>query len=84
MSTNEIQKKIKIIQGQTDYNEDESKKQLELCDNDHILVIKKFLGIDKTKTIMPTKSLNQETYRLIRTHLDNGVREFKERALKEK
>jgi hypothetical protein len=82
-TTDEINNKIATIQRQTDYNEAEAKKQLEQCGYDHILVIKKFLGISDTKISTSKKSLNQETYRLIRTQLDSGVREFKERTLKE-
>jgi len=81
--TSETSNKISIIQRQTDYDEAEAKKQLEQCGYDHIIVIKRFLGIDDTKKAASTKSLNQETYRLIRTQLDSGVREFKERTLKE-
>ena len=80
-TTDEINNKITIIQRQTDYSEEDAKKQLEDCNYDHILVIKKFLGISETKTNLSKKSLNQETYRLIRTQLDSGVREFKEREL---
>jgi len=79
----EINNKITIIQRQTEYNEEEAKKQLEQCDYDHILVIKNFLGISEKKKTTSNKSLNQETYRLIRTQLDSGIREFKERTLKD-
>ena len=83
MSTEqELNEKIDIIMRQTNYTETEAHTQLQLCDLDHILVIKTFLGIhDKPKLVKPT-SLNQETYRQIRLQLDSGVREFNQRVLK--
>jgi hypothetical protein len=83
MSTEqELNEKVDIIMRQTNYTETEAHTQLQLCDLDHILVIKTFLGIcDKPKIVKPT-SLNQETYRQIRLQLDSGVREFNQRALK--
>ena len=78
----ELRNKIDIVMRQTNYTETEAQTQLQLCDLDHILVIKTFLGIsDKLKVVKPT-SLNQETYRQIRLQLDSGVREFNQRVLK--
>jgi hypothetical protein len=81
-SEQELSDKISTIMRQTTYTETEARTQLELCQFDHILAIKTFLGIqDKPKMVKPT-SLNQETYRQIRLQLDSGIREFNERALK--
>ncbi len=77
----ELRHKMDIIRRQTNYTETEAHTQLQLCDLDHILVIKTFLGINnKPKVVKPT-SLNQETYRQIRLQLDSGVREFNQRVL---
>jgi hypothetical protein len=82
LSDQELSNKISTIRRQTNYTETEAYTQLQQCDNDHILVIKTFLGINnKPKVVKPT-SLNQETYRQIRLQLDFGVREFNQRALK--
>ena len=79
-SEQELSDKMDIIMRQTNYTETEAHAQLELCNLDHILVIKTFLGIhDKPKIVKPT-SLNQETYRQIRLQLDSVVREFNLRA----
>jgi|LakMenEpi03Aug12_release.lakeMendotaPanAssembly.Ray.scaffolds.fasta_scaffold150342_3 hypothetical protein len=82
-SDQELSNKISTIRRQTNYTEAEAHTQLQLCNMDHILVIKTFLGIssDKPKLVKPT-SLNQETYRQIRLQLDSGVREFNQRVLK--
>jgi len=83
-SEQELSNKISTIMRQTNYTEIEAQTQLQLCDLDHILVIKTFLGIsDKPKLVKPM-SLNQETYRQIRLQLDSGVREFNQRLLLKK
>ena len=82
LSDQELSNKISTIRRQTNYTEIEAYTQLQRCDNDHILVIKTFLGIDDKPRVVKPMSLNQETYRQIRLQLDSGVREFNQRVLK--
>ena len=63
-----VEEKIQIIMRQTNYSEEESKQKLQEYNEDHILVIKKYLGIvDKKTSIAKTK--NQEIYRQIRNFI---------------
>jgi hypothetical protein len=63
--------KIDIILRQTNYTEEEATVKLDFFNDDHIKVIKDFLGITEKKTIM--KSLNQEIYKNIRLKLDESM-----------
>jgi len=63
-----IEEKIQIIMRQTNYSEEETKQKLQEYNEDHILVIKSYLGIvDKKTSIAKTK--NQEIYRQIRNFI---------------
>ena len=63
-----IEEKIQIIMRQTNYSEEETKQKLQEYNEDHILVIKSYLGIvDKKTSIAKTK--NQEIYRQIRNYI---------------
>jgi hypothetical protein len=67
--------RIQIIIRQTDYTLLEAKEKMQLFDNDHIKVIKSFMGIVEKKA-PPIKSVNQEIYKQLRHKLDDSMREY--------
>jgi len=67
--------RIQIIMRQTDYTLLEAKEKMQLFDNDHIKVIKSFMGIVEKKAL-PIKSVNQEIYKQLRRKLDDSMREY--------
>lgn len=69
------QELIQIILRQTDYTEEIAKEKLIENGGDHILVIKKYMGLDDKKQ-EPVKSLNQEIYKQLRYKLDSSMREY--------
>ena len=82
MEDKEHSHKIQIILRQTDYSEAKASEKLDEFNNDEIMVIKDFLGIEqkKDKPIPTTiKSLNQEIYKQIRLRLDSCRRDFESR-----
>ena len=46
-NNSDIDEKIKIIMNQTDYNYDSAKNLMREYNNDYILIIKKYLNIEK-------------------------------------
>ena len=69
--------KVKIILGQTNYDEITANKKLLEFNHDHILVIKDFMGVkEKPKSI---RSVNQEIYKQLRMKLDSGMEEFRKK-----
>ena len=78
VSNDDIEKKIKIILGQTDYNEEVAKEMLEKNNYNEILVIKGYFGIAEKKA-PPIASLNQEIYKQIRYRLDASMKEYNEK-----
>jgi hypothetical protein len=81
MESKAMQDKIQMILRQTDYTEQEAHVKLVECNDDPILVIKKFLGITEKKT-PPIVSVNQEIYRQLRNKLDSSMREYQCRTEK--
>jgi len=77
----EMMKKIQIIQRQTDYSEDVAREKLQLFGNDEIVVIKDYFGINVKKE-QPIKSINQEIYKQMRTHLNSAMKDYNERVEK--
>jgi hypothetical protein len=67
--------KIQLIMRQTDYTEDITKQKLLEFDNDHIKVIKDFMGISE-KHVKPIVSINQEIYKQLRHKLDDSIRVY--------
>jgi hypothetical protein len=61
--------KIQLILRQTNYTETEAEEKLIFFHEDHISVIKDFLGI-KEKREQPMVSLNQEIYKQLRKKLN--------------
>ena len=67
--------RIQMIMRQTDYTEEQVIQKLIAFNDDHIKVIKDFMGIsDKKDTVK--KSLNQEIYRQLRSKLDNSIKDY--------
>lgn len=69
--------KVKIIIGQTNYDEHTANKKLLEFNHDHILVIKDFMGIKEKPA--PIRSLNQEIYKQLRIQLNAGMEEFRKK-----
>jgi hypothetical protein len=67
--------KISVITRQTNYTEEEARVKLSEYNGDHILVIKKYMGIGEKKEKLPT-SVNQEIYRQLRHKMDDSVRTY--------
>ena len=78
ISKEELDSKVKIILGQTDYTDEIAREKLALFQNDHLRVIRDFFGIAEKKAL-PVKSVNQEIYRQLRYKLDANMREYNER-----
>lgn len=76
MDSSNFEDKIQIILRQTDYTEEEAREKMVEFNNNHIVVIKNFMGVnikDKKENI---KSVNQEIYKQLRTNLDTAMREY--------
>jgi hypothetical protein len=78
VSNDDIDRKIKIILGQTDYTEEIAKEMLEKNNYNEISVIKGYFGIAEKKA-PPVSSLNQEIYRQIRYKLDASMKDYNEK-----
>ena len=61
--------KVKIITTQTDYDEETAESLLQKHNNDHIKVIREYLGLKEPEKA-EIKSVNQEIYKLIRKQID--------------
>jgi hypothetical protein len=75
--------KVQLILRQTNYTEEEAAEKLIECNDDAILVIKKFLGVPEKK-IVPVSSVNQEIYKQLRYKLDGSMREYQSKKDSEK
>ena len=69
---------IEVIMRQTNYNRETAIVKLQEHNNNHITVIKEFMGIPIKKT-EPVKSLNQEIYKQLRYKLDASMKEYNTR-----
>ena len=67
--SNSKEDKIQMILRQTNYTESEAEEKLTIFNDDHIQVIKDFLGI-KDKNVKPILSVNQEIYKQLRIKLN--------------
>ena len=72
-----INDKIQMILRQTNYTEQEAEEKLKECNNDYLLVLKKYFGIAEKQ--QPVISVNQEIYRQLRYKLDSSMREYQSR-----
>jgi hypothetical protein len=78
IENDQIEDKIKIILGQTDYTEEVIREKLKSHNYDHIAVIRSYFGITEKKT-KPMQSVNQEIYKQLRYRLDTNMRNYQER-----
>ena len=71
VETDELEKKVQVVQRQTNYTEAEAREKLALNDYDEMKCIKEYLGVPSKKTTQSTKpaSLNQQIYKEIRNKL---------------
>ena len=80
VDNDELSKKIKIVQGQTNYTEEEAREKLKQFNFNEMNVIRDYLGINIGKPQTQVKSVNQAIYKEIRSHLDGAMREYRERV----
>ena len=81
VETDQIEDKIKLIMGQTDYSPEVAREKLKEHGYNEIATIKSYLGITEKKC-QNKKSVNQEIYRQLRTKLDTNMRDYKIRVEK--
>lgn len=74
--------KIQIILRQTNYTEEIARIKLEEFNNNEIAVIRDYFGIKDKKETTPIKSINQEIYKQLRTHLDGAMKTYREKIEK--
>jgi hypothetical protein len=60
---------VEIVMRQTNFTREEAITQLTASNNDHVLVIKKYMGITEKKE--PEKTRNQEIFRQFRYKLNS-------------
>ena len=82
VDTDQIDGKIQIILRQTDYAEDKAREKLQKFDFNEISVIKDYFGIVEKKAPTQVKSVNQEIYKQLRTHLDGAMKDYRDRVNK--
>ena len=78
IENDQIEDKIKIISGQTDYTEEMIRVKLKAHNYDHLAVIRSYFGITEKKA-PPITSVNQEIYKQLRHRLDTNMRNYQER-----
>lgn len=76
----DIENKIEIILRQTDYTREIALNKLEENNNDHLKVIRNYLGLTEKKALDKVTSVNQGIYRELRSHLDNSMRDYNKRV----
>jgi hypothetical protein len=69
---------VQMILRQTSYSEEEAREKLKEYKNDHILVIKSYLGIAEKKAPQKVASVNQEIYKQFRLKLDSSMKEYRD------
>jgi len=62
----DLVEKIQIILRQTDLTEEKAREKLAQHNEDHMKVIREYLGITEKKALERVKSVNQEIYRQFR------------------
>jgi len=78
IENDQIEDKIKIVLGQTDYTEEMIREKLKAHNYDHLAVIRSYFGITEKKA-PPITSVNQEIYKQLRHRLDTNMRNYQER-----
>ena len=66
-----------VVMRQTDYTAEEATKKLEEFNNDVILVVRDYMGINTKKTERVVKSVNQQIYGEIRHMMDNAASNYR-------
>ena len=78
---------IKLVCGQTNYTEEESKKLLEERNYEYLNIIKEYINpkeeITSKEEVKPVKSLNQQILGEIRTFMDDGYKQIQQRKKQE-
>lgn len=69
---------ISIICRQTDYSEETAIKKLAEFDNDHMKVIKDYMGI-KPKKENNCAYVSQQRYKMIRSQLDKAYKDYRDK-----
>ncbi len=78
ISNEDIDKNIKIILTQTNYDETVAREKLKEFNYDYMKVIRNYMGISEKKHTNKVNSINQEIYRQIRHNLDSGMKNYRE------
>lgn len=73
---------IKLIMRQTDYTYEESELKLKEANNNYMLVMEQFMGIEKKEKTDDNNTVNQKIYGEIRHLMDTGAQQY--RAVKER
>ena len=73
----DIESNIAKVTTQTNYTPEQAREKLMLYNCDVVTVIKDYLGIKPVKKQL--KSVNQETYKQLRSTLDSSMREYNEK-----
>jgi hypothetical protein len=86
MNPEKLDNIVRLIKGQTNYNDDEIKDKLSEHNNDYLAVIKEYMGItketssyEKINSINNSSSVNQKIYSNIRTFMDNNMKQYEHR-----
>jgi hypothetical protein len=80
VETDQIDTKIQIILRQTDYTAEQAKEKLAQFNYNEISVIKDYFGITEKTKPKEIKSLNQEIYKQLRSHLDSAMKDYRDRV----
>jgi hypothetical protein len=74
-----LEKYVKDIMSQTNYNETVAREKLKEFNNDFMKVLKDYMGIPDKKANTQIKSVNQEIYRQIRYSLDQTMKDYRDK-----
>jgi len=72
---------VKLVCGQTNYDEEYARKLLEENNYNYLTIVKKYLNpkAGSEKKDIPSKSLNQQIFGEIRNFMDEGYKEIQRR-----
>jgi hypothetical protein len=79
VQTDLIEDKVQMIMRQSDYSEEVAREKLAEFKFDEIAVIRDYFGLSEKKT-SNVKSINQEIYKQLRSHLDDAMRNYRDRV----
>ncbi len=79
VSNEDIEKYLKIVMTQTNYEETVAREKLKDFNYDYMMVIRDYMGIERKKTNPRINSINQEIYKQIRYNLDSNMKEYREK-----